>query len=141
MHSEASCKTALKWLGFCVLLFNFISSQGFPCWGEWRESSLTSRKFAHSPPPRKITSPQTGPPPPPPTKFPFLFLFFCISCSALQELFNSRLQNLVVTIVPLLPRYCKLEMAGTIFCYHQYFYLTKQCHKSVSLKKNKLSQY
>ena len=85
-------------------------------------------------------SPPSRPrPPPPPTKFPFLFLFFCISCSALQELFNSRLQNLVVTIVPLLPRYCKLEMAGTIFCYHQYFYLTKQCHKSVSLKKNKLS--
>ena len=36
----------------------------------------------------------------------------------------------------LLHRYCKLEMAGTIFHYCQYFYLKKQSNEIVSLKKN-----
>ena len=35
----------------------------------------------------------------------------------------SRLQNLAVTIILLPHRYSKLEMAGAIFCYCQYFLL------------------
>ena len=45
------------------------------------------------------------------------------------------LRILAVTIVPLPHCYHKIEMVGAIFCYRQYFYPKKQCHKSVSLKK------
>ena len=30
---------------------------------------------------------------------------------------------------------CEIEMAGTIFCYRQYYYSKKQYHKSVLIKK------
>ena len=37
--------------------------------------------------------------------------------------YHVRLKNLVVTIALLPRRYCKPEVAGTIFCYRQYFLL------------------
>ena len=48
-----------------------------------------------------------------------------------KDVVYYRLRNLAITIVPLPRRYRKQEMAGTIFRYRQYFYLQKQCHKSV----------
>ena len=44
---------------------------------------------------------------------------------------TSRLQNFVIRILLLLNRYCKLEMAGTIFHYCKYFQLTRQYYKNV----------
>ena len=46
-----------------------------------------------------------------------------------------RLRNIDVAKVPLLRRYRKPQMAGTIFRYRQYFHPEKQYHKNVSFKK------
>ena len=52
-----------------------------------------------------------------------------------QQSSITRLRNIAVTNVPLLRRYRKPQMAGTIFRYRQYFHPRKQYHKNVSFKK------
>ena len=54
------------------------------------------------------------------------FCFFKLLLSKFTKYFKwCRLRNFAVTIVPLLCRYRKLEMGGTIFHYRQHFCLKK----------------
>ena len=52
-----------------------------------------------------------------------------------QQSSISRLQNIPITIIPLLRHYREPQMAGTIFQCRQYFHPEKQYHKKFHLKK------